>query len=595
MTDDIEKNSFSDKIHRVFRHNGLLLLWLTIAAVALLGAAGYILYLGPKLLLDPLRIIYLTLQLFTLESNIDINEGVTWPLTLARILAPALLAFAAWETFVLLFSDQIRHLRIPFLRNHIIICGLGERGYYLAKSLLKKAGKKPDVIIIEPDQENDRIATCKQLGATVLSGNSCEEAILHDARIEHAKTVYAMTGDDGTNLNIALLSKKIIGRCNVHRTAPLRCMIAMTNVLFAESAHDRNIICSDSCFEFTILRFNEIRARLLFEKHPLDADGIDSQSSDHVHLVVVGFGSLGESIALQAARIGHFANGKQITITFVDKNATGKLKLLLQMFPGLSKCASWCCENLDIQSSSFIDRMLVIANEPSTILHFAICLNNSTLALHVALRIKRALHDRAIKIYVRMENNAHDIPFLKVDDQCNCKPAIYHFGMLSEICSAEMIDNKLQDHLARKLHESYVRERKAEGKSDVSTVPWEILDHNLRDSNRQRADHLPIKLRAIGCFIKPVDEQCNMQRVTSFTPEEVEILARMENIRCKTEQFAADCESDKENTSGKLFSPYLIGNDKLDNSFQEYDRQAIRNIPALLECENMWIYRPFQE
>lgn len=538
--------------------------------------------------------IYLTLQLFTLESNIDINESVKWPLTLARILAPALLAFAAWETFVLLFSDQIRRLRIPFLKNHIIICGLGERGYYLTKSLLKKTGKKPHVIIIEPDQENDRIATCKQLGATVLSGNSCEEAILHDARIEHAKTVYAMTGDDGANLNIAILSKKLINRCSVHRTVPLRCMIAMTNALFAESAHDRNIICSDINFEFTILRFNVIRARLLFENHPLDAEGINSQSSQRVHLVVVGFGSLGESIAMQAARIGHFANGKQITITFVDKNATEKLKLLLQMFPGLSRCASWHCENIDIQASLFIDRMKIIANESSTILHFAICVNNSTLALHVALRIKRALHDRAIKIYVRMENNAHDIPFLKVEDQSKCKPAIYQFGMLSEICSAEMIDNKLQDRLARILHESYVREQKAEGKSDISTVPWEILGHNLRESNRQQADHIPIKLRAIGCAIKPVDESFEIQRVTSFTSEEVEILARMEHTRRTIERLAANCECGKEKISGKPESPYLIDYDELDNSIQEYDRQAVRNIPVILECLNMWIYRSEQ-
>lgn len=48
MTRDIEKKSLSDKIHRVFRHNGLLLLWLAIGAVALLGSAGFILYLGPR-------------------------------------------------------------------------------------------------------------------------------------------------------------------------------------------------------------------------------------------------------------------------------------------------------------------------------------------------------------------------------------------------------------------------------------------------------------------------------------------------------------------------------------------------------------------
>jgi hypothetical protein len=157
-----------------------------------------------------------------------------------------------------------------------------------------------------------------------------------------------------------------------------------------------------------------------------------------------------------------------------------------------------------------------------------------------------------------------------------------------------MIDNKLQDHLARILHEAYVWERKAEGKSDVSTVPWEILDHSLRDSNRQQADHIPIKVRAIGCTIRPADDHCDMQRVKSFTHEEVEILARMEHVRRKTELLAADCDCGTENNPGKPVSPDLIDYDKLDYSIQEYDRQAVRNIPALLESENMWIYRQKQ-
>jgi len=40
-----------------------------------------------------------------------------------------------------------------------------------------------------------------------------------------------------------------------------------------------------------------------------------------VHLLVAGFGRMGQSVALHAAKIGHYANGEKLRITVIDKDA----------------------------------------------------------------------------------------------------------------------------------------------------------------------------------------------------------------------------------------------------------------------------------
>ena len=52
-----------------------------------------------------------------------------------------------------------------------------------------------------------------------------------------------------------------------------------------------------------------------------------------VHIVLLGFGRMGRSVAVRAAKIGHFANGRLLRITVVDRQAELQRERLLFVFP----------------------------------------------------------------------------------------------------------------------------------------------------------------------------------------------------------------------------------------------------------------------
>ena len=67
-------------------------------------------------------------------------------------------------------------------------------------------------------------------------------------------------------------------------------------------------------------------ARLMLEKNHLDGRFIGENDETVVRLVIVGFGRMGESVALWAARLGHFANGEKqkLHVIIIDQEASAR-------------------------------------------------------------------------------------------------------------------------------------------------------------------------------------------------------------------------------------------------------------------------------
>jgi hypothetical protein len=146
------------------------------------------------------------------------------------------------------------------------------------------------------------------------------------------------------------------------------------------------------------------------------------------------------------------------------------------------------------------------------------------------------------------------------------------------------------DTLARAIHANFVEERLAEGRSreEASLQDWDRLSHDLRESNRQQADHIPVKLRAICCTcMKPSPDAVP---VTEFSEMEVELLARMEHDRWVAERRLAGWRDGPRDTSRRT-TPHLADWTVVPASVQEYDRGAVRQIPALLDLVGEKVYR----
>ena len=119
--------------------------------------------------------------------------------------------------------------------------------------------------------------------------------------------------------------------------------------------------------------------------------------------------------------------------------------------------------------------------------------------------------------------------------------------------------------------------------------PWEELSEDLRESNRQQADDITAKLRAIGCEPRPAAEREPAAFV--FTQVEVEKLAEMEHERWVAERRAAGWMAGPERDTERKITPYLVPYAELPEEVKEWDRQAVRAIPEVLAATGFELYR----
>jgi len=86
-------------------------------------------------------------------------------------------------------------------KNHVILCGLGRLGHFIAEELLQRGEK---IVIIESNENAENIDYFRSLGADVYIGNARLPRVLEDVGILHAKAVISVVNDDFVNLEIGL-------------------------------------------------------------------------------------------------------------------------------------------------------------------------------------------------------------------------------------------------------------------------------------------------------------------------------------------------------------------------------------------------------
>ena len=87
------------------------------------------------------------------------------------------------------------------LQNHVIVCGLGRLGYFIALELLHR---KEKIIIIEQNENSNHIDYFRQLGAEVYLGDARLPKVIRDVNVGQAKALISVINNDSLNLEIGL-------------------------------------------------------------------------------------------------------------------------------------------------------------------------------------------------------------------------------------------------------------------------------------------------------------------------------------------------------------------------------------------------------
>lgn len=565
---------------------GLMLVVGIVAVV--LGYAGLVRYFAAageeRSVLD---LVYLVLCLFVLETG-DVSGPAPWELAVARVLAPILPAWALFRAAAIVFRDQWQALRLALATRHVVICGLGRKGFQLARELHARG---ESVVVIEENEGDDAIASCRELGITALVANAADPITLNRVRAQFASHVFAVCGDDGTNVEIAVHLDELIRTRKRHKTREVHCHVQIVDLELCELFRQHRIFWDpDDPLKVKVFNTFENSARLMWHRDPLDRVPITSEDPRSVLLILIGFGQMGQSVFHQAARAAHFANGQRPRITVIDQWAEHRRKQFYARHPQLDKgCEARFVPGV-VEDPDVLAEICCAVDDPKTIATIAICLDGDARALSAALNLQARLRAKPssdkVPILVRMAEQKGLATLFRCKQEQTSQVAdqLHAFGMTSQSCSVTVLLNDDLDRLAQARHEKY---RQGRPQDDLSAAPWEKLREDFKDSNRQQADHIPVKLRAIGCYAAT---QGDGTPVTAFDDDEIERMARMEHARWNAERWLDNWTLGPRNPEAKT-SPYLVDWDQLPDEIKEYDRDAVRQIPQLLDKVGAKVYR----
>ncbi len=545
---------------------------------------------------------YDTLLLFVLHpAHVEGAHG--WRIEGAKWLAAILSLWTVTGALRRVYAMELRHFRLGFSRDHVVVCGAGWRGLPLAVDFARAAGpgsprRAEKVIVIEKDPASHGIAVCEKLGIPYLVADATDPGVLRSAGVHKARILVAACAGDGTNLEVAIRAGEL-ARDSRPQGSPLRCYLHISSLDLRTAVRRRSFVSThEKRIEISTFGFDvyENSARLLFAEHPLDWKPIGADSPLQVNLLIIGLGDMGENVLIQAARIGHFANGRRVRVTIVDRAASARAADLKERYPQLDQVCDLDFRSLEARDPAVSALASRIMSDPGSLLTCAICLPDGALNMALGLKLidERAFHSTRSPIRVRVPTRSGLTLLLSEERQEELfGDQIRPFGMREDVCNRHTLEQPQMEAIARAFHEDYVRREslKAGAKGgNSSMVSWEELPDDLKRSNYHAADHAEVKIRALGYRI--AESPRGVEPVTAFTDGEIEILSRMEHFRFCAERLLGGWRYDANGKDAvNKTNPTLVPWDGLNEAERDKDREQAREIPQIFSSAGRVVCR----
>ncbi len=303
--------------HGVPAHWRLRLVAVTFPAALVLGVLGYQDYGHGAEHSSFSNALYHTVQLFLLHT-VHFQSPVPWTLEAARWLAALSTGLVLVDGALRLLHVERAGWRLRRMEGHAVVCGLGRRGLAVIKRLREQG--RP-VVAIERDPGPEVTERLHRLGVPLVTGDATRAEKLREARLEHARALYALCPEDATNCEIAATAAHL-GPC---RTGGRDCFVHLSDTDLRSALQSGLAAHPDACQQRLQLvdAFDPPALDLLVHGLPLDHDGIAANDPRRAHLVILGFGRMGRTLGVRAAQLGQFANGSRLRISVIDRIRIG--------------------------------------------------------------------------------------------------------------------------------------------------------------------------------------------------------------------------------------------------------------------------------
>jgi len=526
--------------------------------------------------------LYLTLGLLSMNTG-SVPGPVSWELQIARFLVPALAAYTALLAIAMVFTQQAQQVKLWSMRDHIIICGLGRKGVRLTNQFRDRGDK---VVVIEADDGNDWIEASRESGAVVLNGDASDSEKLRKARLNRARYLISVVGDDGKNAEVAVQAKKL---SHEREDGALTCIIHIVDPQLWYLLREKELYSAvDSNFRLELFNIFDRGASLLLKTYsPWGGDV--SETARNKRLILIGLGKLGQSLVVQAAsqwREQRANADQRLRFTLVDLDAKQKKETLCVRYPNLEDVSELEPLNIDVRSAEFQSGGFLFDDSGNCDVDSVyVCMDNDSLGLHTGLTLFQKIRDHNIPVVVRMAEDA-GLAFLLHEGKSQNKK-LHVFPLLDQTCTPDLILGGTHEVLARNLHDAYLKgldSSQIEGGGDLALSPWEDLPEDTKERNLMQADRISGILDEHGYRIAPLTDWKAADLVFSEKEgsDEVEEMARMEHKLWCQEMLADGWQHGPVRSKNQKTNPDIKLWEELSLEEINKNKKFIRDLPKVL-------------
>ncbi|WP_161539724.1 RyR domain-containing protein [Paramagnetospirillum kuznetsovii] len=541
------------------------------AAAFLLGWWGYLTtHAGAIKLVDIANYAYQASQLlvFNMPQGVLHNQ-IPWQLQVARFALPGLAIYGSVMTYLDMVRAPLATWWAARKRNHVMVVGGSARTLKVTKRCVVVG---IPVVVVLPEGDGT-VKELRTLGLPVIVGSLDSPDTFQRAGIAGARATLLLAGSDAANLRALLSATEEAERRRTAGQEPLEiaCELQsrmMSGMLAASMAERRG-----GAAECHIIDFDDVIARQLL---PVLAPVLGRR--DAPHLVMIG----SDELALQVARRLLLNIGENGHVTVICENAEAAARNFFQNLPGRtdflglhflqggSDLAAASDEALEAAMAAGSPHALVISGSDEIAMARTL----------QAIRWLRARGEPPIPVLVRQRagQTLARAGRLSIPDG-DWAARLATFGDDGDECDPEALLRGHIDRLARAVHQAYL-DLSPEG---PSAVPWSGLAETFRESCRRQADHVHIKLARL-CL-----EACLEQdgEALVLDPARIEDLAEFEHWRWCVDRWLDGWTLGERKDVAAQISPHLKPYAQLDEAIKEFDRAAVRNIPAVLAAAGL--------
>lgn len=443
------------------------------------------------------------------------------------------------------------------------------------------------VVINLPQADQASLDRLWAAGITVLNDDLGIPQALEAAGASRAGLLIAMR--DRYDENIVLTRAALSPTLN---NPGLQCKCMIEPLRVRQSFRLEDYLERISLARVRVFNEAELVARRIVRDHPPEASVATTPRG--VHVLLVGMGSVGQSVLLQLARLGHYRSELKTKVTLVDQQVKARWRDARAAYPALADWLQVETEETRFENLGQEQFTRWLQDErPITMVY--VCTKNEIANLRISrlllerMRLREAHGGPPAARVVALDPSGGSVleEFATYGDH----GGLFHVFSLtraSGTAASSPVSGSLltdtDDAWAKCLHEDYCAGDDQACAQDpsrqkaVANQPWDVLEETYREANRGSADHLEVKLRAVARILAAHGEA----EPSPLDAEEIELLARMEHNRWWAERALNGWSYASRRDDLLKHHPNMLPYEQLDEPTRQKDRDSVINMMRIV-------------